>query len=241
MTTASDRPANQHAPELDIAIYPAAEAGRLTGLSATRVRRWLQGYEYRYAPPHGEESVRQQRPVVRRRGTVGTTYASFLDLIDLLFVKQFLDHGTSLQKVRKALDEATEVLGTDHFARETFFTDGSKIYLQMKASGDAILELLSGGQWVIASIIQQLAERIEFHKPTGLARRWYPMGRDGLVVLDPLVSFGRPTIVGRGIATAIVYDFYLGENRNPRSVHSWMGLNRKEARAAIEFEESLAA
>jgi len=162
-------------------------------------------------------------------------------LIDLLFVKQFLDHGASLQKVRKALQEATEVLGTDHFARETFFTDGRKIYLQMKASGDAILELLSGGQWVIAPVIQELAERIEFHKPTGLARRWYPMGRDGLVVLDPLVSFGRPAIVGRGIPTATVYDFYLAENRNPRSVRSWMGINRNEARAAIKFEESLAA
>ena len=241
MTTASDRPANQHVPELDIPIYPAAEAGRLTGLSATRARRWLQGYEYRYAPPGGEEAVRQQKPVVHRRGTAGTAYASFLDLIDLLFVKQFLDHGASLQKVRKALQEATEVLGTDHFARETFFTDGRKIYLQMKASGDAILELLSGGQWVIAPVIQELAERIEFHKPTGLARRWYPMGRDGLVVLDPLVSFGRPAIVGRGIPTATVYDFYLAENRNPRSVRSWMGINRNEARAAIKFEESLAA
>lgn len=241
MTNSSGRAVNQHVPELDIPIYPAAEAGRLTALSATRVRRWLQGYEYRYAPPGGEESVRQQKPVVHRRGTAGTTYASFLDLIDLLFVKQFLNHGASLQKVRKALQEATEVLGTDHFARETFFTDGRKIYLQMKASGDAILELLSGGQWVIAPVIQELAERIEFHKPTGLARRWYPLGRDGLVVLDPLISFGRPAIVGRGIPTATVYDFYLGENRNPRSVRSWMGINRDEARAAIKFEESLAA
>jgi uncharacterized protein (DUF433 family) len=185
--------------------------------------------------------LRKLKPVVHRRGTAGTTYASFLDLMDLLFVKQFLNHGASLQKVRKALDEATEVLGTAHFARETFFSDGRKIYLQMKASGGAILELLSGGQWVIASVIQELAERIEFHKPTGLARRWYPMGRDGLVVLDPFVSFGRPTIVGRGIATATVYDFFLAERRNPRSVRSWLGLNSREARAAIEFEESLAA
>ena len=241
VTTRSDSTVDQQPSELDTAIYAAAEAGRLAGLSATRVRRWLHGYEYRYAPARGEPSIRQQGPVVRRRGTAGTPYASFLDLVDLLFVKQFLDFGSSLQKVRKALDEATQVLGTSHFARETFFTDGRNIYLQMKATGDAILELLSGGQWVIAPIIQQLARRIEFDKPTGLARRWYPLGPDGLVVLDPLVSFGRPAIVGRGIATATVYDFYLAESRSTRLVSSWMGLNRKEARAAIEFEESLVA
>ena len=56
------------------------------------------------------------------------------------------------------------------------------MYVEVRERGDAILQLLSGGQWVIAPIIQQLAEQIEFDAPTGLARRWYPMGRSGLIV-----------------------------------------------------------
>lgn len=222
--------------ESDAATYPAAEAGRLVGLTADRVRRWLRGYDYRYA-----SSIQHQQPVVRQRGTAGTTYASFLDLVDLLFVKRFLDHGLSLQKVRKALTEATVLLGTDHFARSNFFTDGHNIYLEVREKGDAILQLLSGGQWVIAPIIQELAEQIVFDSPSGLATRWYPMGPTGLVVLDPLVSFGRPTIVNKGVATANIYDFFLAEQRRFDPVCSWLALGQPEVKAAVEFEEHLVA
>ncbi|HEX9732148.1 MAG TPA: hypothetical protein VGG06_09205 [Thermoanaerobaculia bacterium] len=223
-------------PLLDKAAYPAAEIARLSGLSQARVRRWLRGYEYSYA-----DEVRRQRPVIRRKGTKSTTYASFLDLIDLLFVKRFLDHGVSLQKVRRALDEAAQILGTDHFARKTFFTDGRNIYLEMKEKGEAILQLLAGGQWVIAPIIQQLAHQIEFASPSGVAYRWYPMGSDGLVVLDPTISFGRPTLRGRGVATSTVYDFYVAENENLEAACSWMDLEKKEVEAVVEFEERIAA
>lgn len=220
---------------LDKPTYPAAEAARLVGLGATRVRRWLKGYEYTYASRR-----RRQDPVLRREGTVGTSYASFLDLVDLLFVKRFLDHGVSLQRLRKALEEATRILGTDHFARRTFFTDGSAVYLRVRDEGDAIVQLLSGGQWVIAPIIEQLAEQIDFDEASGFAERWYPMGPGGLVVVDPAISFGSPTIVGRGLPTANVFDFFIAEDENLKAVEAWMGLSEGEVRAAVSFEERLA-
>ena len=85
--------------QLDEPMYPAAEAARFVGLSAVRVRRWLKGYEYDY-----DSIRRKQRPVIKLKGTIGTSYASFLDLVDLLFAKRFIEHGVSLQKLRKALD-----------------------------------------------------------------------------------------------------------------------------------------
>lgn len=220
----------------DRAAYPAAAAGRLVGLSPTRVRRWLQGYDFTY-----EGKVHHQRPVVSREGTAGTTYASFLDLIDLLFVKRFIDYGISLQRVRRALAEAAQILGTNHFARSSFFTDGHNVYLELQDRGDAILELLSGGQWVIAPIIQQLAEQIDFDAPTGIARRWYPRGPGGLVVLDPLVSFGQPSVIGRGVTTANVFDLYVAEGRRTGPVSDWMCLGVAEVEAAVEFERRLVA
>lgn len=217
-------------------MYAAAEAGRLAGLSAVRVRRWLGGYSYEYG-----DTRRRQRPVIRRTGSAGTSFASFLDLVDLLFVKRFLDHGVSLQKLRKALDEAAEILKTEHFARRSFFTDGRNVYLLVKEQGDAILELLSGGQWVIPEVIRELAHQIDFDSPTGLARRWYPLGPTGLVVLDPFVSFGRPHIVGKGVATANAYDFFVAEGRKHRPVCRWLDLTQPEVKAAVLFEEGLAA
>ena len=229
---ALEMPPNQ----LDEPMYPSAEAGRLVGLSAFRVRRWLKGYEYEY-----DSTRRHQPPVIRRTDREDIGFASFLDLVDLLFAKRFIDYGMSLQRLRKAFDEATEILNTDHFARRNFFTDGNNIYLEVKEEGDAILQLLSGGQWVIPEIIKELAHQIDFDEFTGLARRWYPLGPDGLVVLDPLVSFGRPSIVGKGVATGNVYDFFVAEDRQVRPVCRWMELSRSEVEAAVTFEERLVA
>lgn len=179
--------------------------------------------------------------MIRRKGNSGTSFASFLDLIDLLFARRFIKYGVSLQKLRKALDEAAEILHTDHFARRSFFTDGRNIYLQVREEGNAILELLSGGQWVIPDIIKELSHQIDFDSATELALRWYPMGPDGLVVLDPMISFGSPTIVGRGIATGNVFDLFMAEERRVRPVCRWMDLAPNEVNAAVRFEEQFAA
>ncbi len=221
--------------QLDRPSYPAAEAGRLVGLTASRVRRWLGGYGYSY-----RDAMRHQPPVLRCGETTGS-YASFLDLVDLLFVKRFLDDGVSLQKVRRALDEAHEILGTSHFASQLFFTDGANVYLEVREKGAAILELLSGGQWVIAPVIRQLATEIDFGSPEGLARRWFPLGRNRPVVLDPFVSFGAPTVVGRGVKTANVHDLFVAENEKLAAVRAWWDLTEGEVEAAVEFERRWAA
>lgn len=230
------RAAEQVQPGWDFPAYSAAEVGRLVGLHPARVRRWLRGYDYRYAA-----KLRHQRPVIRRRETRPGTYASFLDLVDLLFVKRFLDHGVSLQRIRRALDEAAEILGADHFARSNFFTDGREIYVEVREQGDAILQLLSGGQWVIAPLIRKLAEQIEFDRETGLAQRWYPLGPGTRVVLDPRIAFGHPAIVGRRVLTANVYDFYRAEGRSVQRTCAWLSLEPGEVQAAVTFEERLAA
>ena len=206
-------------------------------MTAPRVRRWLKGYDYRYG-----ETMRH-RPPVLPRGTVATraSYASFLDLVDLLFVTAFLNHGFSLQKVRRALDEARELLGTSHFARQTFFTDGGSIFLQLQDRGEAILELMSGGQWVIPAVIRQIARQIDFAAPGGLARRWYPLGRSRPVILDPFVSFGAPSIAGRGVKTANVHDLFVAERGSVAAVRAWWNLTDAEVKAAVEFERRLAA
>jgi uncharacterized protein (DUF433 family) len=222
------------APAWDRAAYPAAEAARLVGMTPTRVRRWLRGYDYRYS-----DGRRHKEAVLSRKGTAGTTYASFLDLVDLLFVKRFVDHGISLQKLRRALREATDILGEPHFARRTFFTDGHNIYLKVREEADAILQLLSGGQWVIAPIIQELGQQIDFDTPSGIARRWYPRGATGLIVVDPLIAFGRPAVAGKGVPTAAVYDFYKAEHADQGAVGRWHGLTNLETEAAVTFEEAL--
>ncbi len=226
----------------DTPIYNPTFAGQLVNLSPGRVKRWLQGYEYKFTS--GTQNVikhGQKGPVLKRSDSDIPAFASFLDIIDLLFVKQLLEHGISLQKIRSAFIEAENILGGHHFAQKNFFTDGKSIYLKVKNKADALLELLSGGQWVIADFIKELVHQIEFDRPTGFARRWFPLGQKGLIVLDPFISFGKPTLIKKNIPTENIFDCYLGEDKSIINVSHWFNIDPDEVKAAVTFELSLKA
>jgi uncharacterized protein (DUF433 family)/DNA-binding transcriptional MerR regulator len=219
-------------------LYYSAEVSRFVHINVARVHRWLEGYKYSY-----KSKLVAQPPVVStmRDYILLSSYASFNDLVDLLFIKHFLDYGLSLQKLREAFKEAEQILGTAHFVHQSFFTDGKNICLKVKEKGNAILQLLSGGQWVIKEFIEQLAHQIVFDDATKLARRWFPPEGDQLVVLDPLISFGKPTIWKKGITTENVYSLYVAEGEKEKPVCDWMGLEPKEVIAAAKFESRLVA
>jgi uncharacterized protein (DUF433 family) len=226
---------------LDVPAYSPITAARLIRLEPGRVRRWLRGYDYRYTVgPDRLLKEAHKSPVVHRRGAKESPYASFLDLIDLLFVKKFAEHGIPIQKLRSALKEAENLIGGHHFAHRSFWTDGNNIYLQVKDKADALMHLLTGGQWTIASVIKQVAEQIVFDKKTEYAEKWYPLGREEHVVVDPRIAFGAPSIVGRGIETANIYDLYRAENNDISEVCSWLEISEEEVESAVKFENKLA-
>jgi uncharacterized protein (DUF433 family) len=169
------------------------------------------------------------------------TYASFLDLVDLLIVKELLSRGFGLPTLRKALDEAREYLGTRHLGRNVFFTSGNQeIILRLPKNG-SMIALLTGGQTAIPEIIESLSDKLEFEDITkfGFARRWYPKGMSGRIVIDPEISFGRPTLIGRGMATNNIYDLFLGENEKIEPVAKWFNISESDVQAAVQFEHGL--
>ena len=222
-------------------LYTAAMAGRLVGLSPGRVRRWLRGYRYTYTGPGEEEFEVELGPVIHRSTFSEENYASFIDLVDLLFVRRFLDHGLSLQRIRKVLREAERVLQGQHFAHRTFFTMGREVFLKDRDDGESVLHLLTGGQTAFEEIISQIGTQIEFDEATGFAIRWFPFGRDGLIVVDPEVAFGAPSVHARGITTANVFDMFQGERERKSTVAVWLGLDEPEVDAAVKFERQLEA
>ncbi len=224
---------------LNAPAYSIAEASRLVNMKSWTVRRYLKGYEYDYS--YSGSTQRSIQPPVIKDAEERKTYASFLDLIDLVFVREFMQRGFKLPTLRKALDEAREYLGTPHFARSTFFTSGSQeIILRLPQDG-IMIALLTGGQSAMPEIIESLSDRLEFEDVTefGFANKWYPKGANGLIVIDPEVSFGRPTIIGTGIPTNNIYDLYLGEEQKIEPVGSWFNIPAPQIQAAVQFEHSL--
>jgi Putative DNA-binding HTH domain len=191
------------------ALYTIAEAARLCELSKGRVRRWVRGYSFR----RGEE-VRNSPPVVHapHQSESNTVGLDFLDLIEIRYVKAFLDEGVTWPVLRSAHDRASAMLQVDHpFATEKFFTDGQTILTQIDEP--ALLDIMRS-QLAFSRILDQYLagrEGLDFDS-NEMAIRWWPMGRKQLVVIDAARSFGQPIISTEGVPTAVLKRAYLVES-----------------------------
>jgi uncharacterized protein (DUF433 family) len=217
-------------------IYTAREASRLTGLSVSRIKRWISGYSYRRGG-----DVRKSPPVIVRPSEDGPTLA-FLDLIEILFVNAFLEHGISMRKIRLASAEAVDLFHTDHpFAVNRFETDGNVIFARLTAKKSRkkhIVEVV-GGQSVFDRVVSPYLKQIEY-RSTGDAARWWPLGKKRPVLLDPTIAFGAPVT-----KTAHVPTFAIGSavaaGQTPTEVAKWYDIPLKDVRAAMTLEQQLAA
>ncbi len=128
---------------LNRGIYGLPEAARLTKVSKGRIRRWLKGYDYHVGKKRRHSDAVWQGDLKSPDGKIAI---SFLDLIEIRFVEEYLKAGVSWNTMRKVRSKAREELGTEHpFCTNRFVTDGKKILLrELRDCGDqALLDLLS--------------------------------------------------------------------------------------------------
>ncbi|MBA7524482.1 hypothetical protein ES705_16620 [subsurface metagenome] len=133
---------------------------------------------------------------------------------------------------------ASKLTGQNHFAHERFFTFQKGIYIDKEHIS---YELLSGCQGAMTEFVEQLGAQIDFHTVSRFPIRWYPVGREKLIVIDPFISFGRPTIDGTGINTETIFNMYIGEDKDIEKVGFRMNLNHNQIEAAVKFETNLEA
>lgn len=176
---------------------PQEAAGMMPGLSASRIARWTRGTQYR----DRTGTCRTVEPIVRRPGAAaGDTLLTFRELIEVHLVHLFLRAGVSFQEVRLASSILAERLGSEHpFVYRRLRTDGKRIFADLE---EGTLETLRNGQLVFTDVIAPYLRNLDYD-PDDYACRWYPLGRERSVVVDPRRAFGQPTTT-RGIPTSVL-------------------------------------
>lgn len=145
------------------------------------------------------------------------------------------EHEISLQKVRRALDYLTKHFPSRHpLAEQNFETDGLDLFVQKYGQ---LINLSQAGQLAIRSLLEAHLRRID-RDTAGLPVRLFPFTRKRqpeepkAVVIDPYVSFGRPVLVGTGIATVIIAERY-------KAGESMDELAEDYGRERLEIEEAV--
>ncbi len=229
---------------LGLGLYTRADAVRLLKMTPSRVTRWVKGYSYwlSYAQ---EPERRAQPPVVRVRlpRIDGSMLISFLDLMELRVVKALVDRGLSLQHVRQVAKLASRLFKTPYpFASRRIFTDGEEVFASLsRQTDDAPLLELSARypQLLAAPIVARYLMELDFDSKSSLAERWWPLGRDVPVVLDPRVAFGAPVVATTATRTDIVAA--LATAGSPSAAAGAYKIELSAAQAAARFESELAA
>ena len=88
---------------------------------------------------------------------------------------------------------------------------------------------------VISSHLHGL-EFNEFDEP----ERWWPLGTNRSVIIDPHRSFGAPIVFEGGIPTLILYKAVKAD-QSVNFVANWYDIQLQEVIDAFEFEQKLAA
>jgi uncharacterized protein (DUF433 family) len=180
--------------------------------------------------------------VISRYFQDGQHVLTFLELVELLFVKLFREEGLSMPVIRKAAAEAARQFDTPYpFAVRRFDTDGRRIFatLQQESQDERVVVELGKGQLVFDTIVRPFFRKLEYRN-SGDALRYWPMDREGRVVLDPERSFGKPIDAETGVPTRALYDAVLAGGGQPLDVVAqWFGVPVEAVQTAVAYEESL--
>ena len=185
-------------------VYTVSEAAKLAGTTAPTVRRWTWGNEI--APVFGANSRPGEQPVA----------ISFLALAEIVVAVKFRRSSVKLDTIRQAHRFAREFFKVGHpFAFKEFESLGGHAMHEfcLQNGGLALFREVdtAGTQVTLPVPVLQRVRQLEFLEEHAYAARWFPLGREIPVVVDPRFAAGRPSVAGRGIrAETILTRFFTG-------------------------------
>ena len=161
----------------------------------------------------------------------------FRDLIEIKFVDHFRRRGISLQSIRRTIDRATQLLEQTYpLSAVRFKSLGKKIFAEVLEEHERKLVFdLYTGQLLLSFMWDKLYDALEYSEFDELIR-WFPLGKDRRVVVDPRRSFGRPISL-EGVPTAILASALEAE-KSAESVAYWYKVAPESVRDADDYERA---
>lgn len=214
----------------ELPAYGIREAAHYLRIPESTLRSWVFG---RYYPT--EAGKKFFEPLIRTPGPT-RPLLSFVNLVEAHVLDAIRrQHEISLAKIRGALNYLARHVRSKHpFADQQFETDGIDLFIQRYGQ---LINISQAGQLALRSLIEAHLRRIE-RDTAGLPIRLYPFTRKRepeepkFVVIDPYVCFGRPVLVGTGIATGVITERY-------KAGESIDELAKDYGRSRLEIEEAI--
>lgn len=216
-----------------VGAYTIPEAARLIGMTPTRLRRWVYGYEY-----DGGEGAQPALWRPQYDAAVDGHLLGFRDLIEARIVAALTKARFGLPTIRACIAAARDLLGDEHpFSTSAFKTNGRRLFLDITDGvHDAVMYDLRSRQRVFREFVMPSLSGLDFGPEA--AERWWLMPGKRTIVADPERSFGQPIVAASGLLTTRVVQELRAEGSVER-VAKLYELPIRSVRDAIKFENDL--
>lgn len=190
--------------------YPFIEAAHYLNMPVSTLRSWCIGQDYKV-----RGKTRRFKPLIELDGSRNEGL-SFLNLVEAHVLAAIRRrHDIPLPKVRDAMAfMRTKMKTTRPLVERSFQTDGVSLFVEELSS---LVNVTHEGQIEMKELLLAHLHRIE-RDHAGLPIRLFPFTRSGTqereapVQIDPTIAFGRPSLRGRAVPTAVLADrFKAGE------------------------------
>lgn len=157
-------------------------------------------------------------------------FVNFETLIHLYVFLELNKRGISYKEILEAYDSLAESLKTPYpFTKVILSTQGKSI---IAGIGDSIFTADKKKQGYLKEIIVPLAKKVEY--TDNEITRFFPLGKNKTIVVDPQIQMGSPVVDGTRINTKVIYQLH--EAGETHTVISRMfNLSTRQIKDAIEF------
>lgn len=220
-----------------IGLYTLNDAAQLLKTPARTIRRWMAGYDYARAGHHHHVQPLWKPEIEIVEDQIDL---SFRDLIELRFVKAFVEMGLDLRIVRSCMELARKYAESDRpFSTGHFRTDGKTIFLDsLDGLSEPALIDLRKQQYVFKTVVERTFRDLDLEDD--IVQRWRPFGGKASIVVDPRRSFGQPVAARFGVPTIVLAEAVEAEVSVAR-VAAIYEVDPAVVRDAVKFHAELAA
>ena len=213
-------------PSIKRPLYSFAEADRIAKVSPGTSRRWLKGYSFWY------EGERYEMPPVTPTMDPKEAVA-FVDLMEVATIGQLRKKGFSFKRIRQINAYCRLYLKQPRpLVTQRFKVAGRDIFLD--EDFDILVDVgREAGMLAWREVLEPFLEDVEYENE--LARRWWPLGRNRMVVVDPDYGFGLPVVEGTGVRTEIIAERHRAGDSTDEIAYDF-DVTPKQIKDALQWE-----
>lgn len=164
-------------------------------------------------------------------GSVKNKAINFYALVEFYTFFRLRELGVSAAEIKRVHLILSKDLNVQYpFALSGINTDGKKVWYEKLGN---LIKIDGKKQLVIKEFIIEFLHKIDFGE-NNLAKRFYPVNKSKLVVVDPKHQFGQPTIAGRNITISTIKKLYEG-GESIIDIASLYDINTSQVNHALKY------